>query len=132
MPYKTQESILAAFRTQALSVSAISDKIGDRLYIDAGEKPSVPYATIEVDNSTMTQSHSGQSGVQFLDVSIDTFEKTATKAVQLRDAIVEGLKGFSGDVDGTFLDRITYNGQSGYRDAKTKLFGHVIDFSIQA
>lgn len=132
MADKTQESILIAFRAHVLSVVGVSDKLGDRLYLDAGERPTVPYAVLSVDDSTMTQSHSGQTGVQFLDVSIETFARTATKAIQLRDAIVNGIKGFSGDVNGTFLNRITYTGQSDYQDRKTKLFGHVLDFSIQA
>lgn len=132
MADSTQKQILEAFRAQVLAIAAVSAILGSRLYFDAGEKPEAPYAVFEVDNSTTTTSHSGQGGIQSLDVSIETFTDSKTNAVELRDAIVGGIQGFSGDVSGTFLNRITYDGQSPYRDAASGLYGHTLDFSIQA
>lgn len=133
MPSPTQEEILNAFRSLIIRVPAVDAIIGSRLYLsDAGESPDEPYATFEVDGVSETRNHSGQNGRVTLDVSVELYEKTPTKATRLRDAVVDGIKGFSGDVSGTFLNRVLFQGESPFRDAQTKLFGRVLDFTIHA
>jgi hypothetical protein len=133
MAYKTTESVLIAFVTQVLASSDVTAIIGQRLFFsDANETPTLPYSVCRMEGSSITRHHSGQGGIEEVEVELGLYASTPTEALQLRDTIVEHLKGFSGTSNGTQLHRINYEGQSDDNDPQSKVFGYLLDFTVTA
>ena len=133
MASPTLEQILIAFRAQVLSASDVSDKIGTRFYLThANENPQLPYAVYNIGDHSISSNHSGQSGVQIVEIDVEVFAADEAQALKLCDAVRASVQGFSGAVNGTHLNRVIYGGASDFAHAEQKYYGWLLDFTIHA
>lgn len=133
MASPTLEQILIAFRAQVLSAVAVNEKLGGRFYLThANERPQLPYAVYNIGSHSISSNHGGQSGVQTIEVDVEVFAADESQALKLCDAVRESIQGFSGDVNGTYLNRVIYDGASDFAHSEQKYFGWVLDFTIHA